>query len=64
MSRTDWSSDDPESITAALDRVYADRDSDPDPVVRASGAKTLRRVVWDEADQGSSESIGVRLEPG
>ena len=47
MSRTEWSKDDPESITAALNRVYDGLDEEPDPAVLAAGIETLKRVEWD-----------------
>jgi hypothetical protein len=62
--RTDWSRNDHESITAALDRVYADCDTELDPVIRASGIETLRRVMRDEAEDGLAASTAGGPERG
>jgi metal-responsive CopG/Arc/MetJ family transcriptional regulator len=36
----------PEAVTAALDRVYADRDDHADPAVAAAAARVLADVEW------------------
>ena len=56
MSRTEWSKDDPESITAALNRVYDGLDGEPDPAILAAGIETLKRVEWDDSGQESEPS--------
>lgn len=37
---------DPESITAALNRIYGDGQNEPDPAILAAGVETLKRVEW------------------
>lgn len=34
------------AITSALDSVYADEDTEPDPAVLAASLDTLKRVDW------------------
>jgi predicted transcriptional regulator len=37
---------DPDAVTAALDRVYADQPSGLDPELRAAGERLLQEVDW------------------
>ena len=56
MSPTDGSKGDPESITAAINRVYGEGQNEPDPAILAVGVETLKRVEWDEPTPESNSS--------
>jgi len=37
---------DPDSITAALNRVHGDTNEEPDPALLETGRETFKRVEW------------------
>ena len=64
MSSTDRPTNDPESITEALNRIYADGDAEPDPWILAAGIETFKRVEWDDPEQEPDPPSSKSSEPG